>query len=377
MKIAIVVPTLFSQGAEYVAAALARGLAGRGHQVDFWLSSLHEDCRRLHPERKPFEIPANARVVVMGPRRASRSVFALRRLMRSGGYDVVMTHSSNYDVPAALAGAFLRRRPKIVCVEHGGGVGVGRDGALLRRAPFSLRNAVLNALLRRLTDGMLTVSTGNADALARMTGYPRGRIGVVYNPVVDEAFRAKREKAPRHPWLTRRGDVPTLVSAGAFTGWKDFELLIRAFARAVRVAPMRLVIFGEGPLRPRYEELVGTLGLGDRVSLPGFTNQLPAELKNADGFVVSSTVESFSVVLVEALASGLPVVSTRCPYGPEEILRGGAFGRLVAPRDVEGMAAGLVALARHEIPAAPDEAWAPYTAEAVCRRYEEFLEKWR
>lgn len=377
MKIAIVVPTLFNQGAEYVAAALARGLAKRGHQVDVWLSAYHADYQKAHPDRKPFELPENVRVVVMSARRASRSVLCMRRLMKTGGYDVVMIHSAPYALPTGLAAFLLRRRPKIVNVEHMGGIGVSRvDGSLLAGPSFSLKGALMRFLTRRLIDGQLTVSTGNADAIARMSRYPRERIGVVYNPVVDDAFAAKRAKAPRHPWLAQKAhDVPVLVSAGAFTGWKNFELLLAAFAQAVRVAPMRLVVFGEGKLRAGYERIIAEKGLGACVSLPGFTDQLPAELKNADGFVVSSVVESFSVVLVEALASGVPVVSTRCPYGPEEILQNGRYGRLVPPGDVGQLAAGLVALARHEIPVAPDEAWAPYTSAAVCHRYEECLER--
>jgi len=377
MKLAVVVPTLFNQGAEYVAAAVARGLSRRGHRVDVWLSRLHEDAQLRYPDRQPFALAEGVRTLVMDARHARDSVGPMRRLMRVGAYDAVMTHSSNYALPAGAAAFGLRNRPRVVSVEHMSGIGVNRDGTLAARAEFSLRGAALNALTRRLVDLQLTVSTGNADAITRMSGYPRDRIGVVYNPVVDEEFFAKRAKAPQHPWLTERRDVPVLVSAGAFTGWKNFELLIRAFAQARKSAPMRLVIFGEGKLRTTYEALVAALGVGESVSLPGFTNQLPAELKNADGFVVSSVVESFSVVLVEALASGVPVVSTRCPYGPPEILREGRFGRLVAPGDVGELADALVALAHHKIPVAPDEAWQPYTAEAVCARYDEWLEKAR
>jgi glycosyltransferase involved in cell wall biosynthesis len=90
-----------------------------------------------------------------------------------------------------------------------------------------------------------------------------------------------------------------------------------------------LIIFGEGGLRSEYERLIEELGIGDSVSLPGFTNNLPAELKGGACFVVSSLIESFSVVLVEALASGVPVVSTDCPYGPGEILKRGKYGTLV------------------------------------------------
>ena len=127
-------------------------------------------------------------------------------------------------------------------------------------------------------------------------------------------------------------------------------------------------------MRNEYERLIRDLGIEDSVSLPGFTDNLPAELKGASCFVVSSLIESFSVVLVEALASGVPVVSTDCPYGPGEILQRGKYGILVKNDDVTSLAEGILKVLRGEGIKPPPESYAPFTIDAVVDRYERAME---
>ena len=135
----------------------------------------------------------------------------------------------------------------------------------------------------------------------------------------------------------------------------------------------RLVIFGEGGEREFYLNLIKELGIEDSVNLPGFTDNLPAELKSASGFVVSSKVESFSVVLVEALASGVPVVSTNCPYGPAEILHSGQYGILVNNNDLDALADGITFVLSGKGVAPRPEMVSQYTVGAVVDRYEQAL----
>jgi glycosyltransferase involved in cell wall biosynthesis len=109
------------------------------------------------------------------------------------------------------------------------------------------------------------------------------------------------------------------------------------------VTDVTLVIAGEGPNRIQLEALVGTLGLSESVSMPGFVQDTASLYRHADLFVCSSRFEGFGNVIVEALSYGLRVVSTRCPHGPDEILCGGLFGRLVETDDASGLAEAIVA----------------------------------
>jgi glycosyltransferase involved in cell wall biosynthesis len=117
------------------------------------------------------------------------------------------------------------------------------------------------------------------------------------------------------------------------------------------------------------------LGLDQLIDFPGHTHNLPAELKAADAFVVSSHAESFSVVLVEALASGIPVVSTNCPSGPPEILQNGKYGILVEPGNPSSLAKGILQVLDGKGVIPPHESWEPYVLEKVSNEYENLIRK--
>ncbi|MCG8345898.1 MAG: glycosyltransferase [Chlorobiales bacterium] len=140
-----------------------------------------------------------------------------------------------------------------------------------------------------------------------------------------------------HPWFYP-GEPPVILGVGRLVQQKDFPLLIRAFSRLRKRREARLMILGEGPLRPELEALVETLDLKKDISLPGFIANPYAYMRCSALFILSSRWEGFGNVLVEAMACGTPVVSTDCPSGPSEILENGKWGRLVPVGDVNAMA---------------------------------------
>lgn len=370
MNIALIGTTLFHQGAEYVLAVLARGLSARGHRVTVVLSRIHDDWQKSHPSWRPFELGPNVNVIIQSVRRARASVFSLYKIIVGGHYDVVISQSSRYTYTLGVITYFLKRRPIFIHVEHSGGIGTDLLGNLVR-PKWSIKACVRKWLFGRM-DAQFAVSDGTADAITRMTGFPREHLYTVYNPVVDEIFFEKIKQSPSHKWF---GDtsLPVVVAAGAFCSLKNYQLLLRAWAEVVKKCNARLIIFGEGPLRSEYERLISEFNICNSVSLPGFTDNLPAALKRASCFVVSSTVESFSIVLVEALAAGVPVVSTDCPYGPGEILRGGKYGILVKNNDVQALSSGILTVLQGGGIPPSRESFKAFTAEAVIKRYEHFI----
>jgi glycosyltransferase involved in cell wall biosynthesis len=107
-------------------------------------------------------------------------------------------------------------------------------------------------------------------------------------------------------------------------------------------AAVRLTIYGEGVERSKLETLRDRLGLGDVVSFAGFERDINKIYLGADAFVLSSDFEGFGNVIVEALAFGLPVVSTDSPYGPRDILDGGKYGVLVPCGSSSALAGGIL-----------------------------------
>ena len=172
---------------------------------------------------------------------------------------------------------------------------------------------------------------------------------------------------------------PVVVAAGRLTPQKGFDLLIRAFAQVVEERPeWTLRIFGDGPQRGRLERMIRERGLEEHVFLMGSVDDLGSELSEASVFALSSRFEGFGLVIVEAMSKGVPVVSFRCRRGPAEIITDGVDGLLVRPRDVRGLAAGMLRLIddedeRRRLGAAAVQTAARYDLGSVSSRWLELL----
>jgi len=142
---------------------------------------------------------------------------------------------------------------------------------------------------------------------------PKDKIEVIYNPF-DLKQIDKIEKTNQLDQFQK----PIIVNVGSLHERKNQELLILAFARSN--IDGTLLIFGEGNEKNKLEDLIVRLELTKRVYLMGHKKDIFSYLKSADLFVLSSKREGFPNVIVEAMACGLPIVSTDCKSGPREIL---------------------------------------------------------
>jgi glycosyltransferase involved in cell wall biosynthesis len=183
-----------------------------------------------------------------------------------------------------------------------------------------------------------------AQALAthvEVRGVPRRRIHVIENSVDVDLVRA-RSREPLQLPLRAEGDPPLVVAVGRLSRQKGFDVLIEAHARALRAGmEHQLAIIGEGPDRNALEQLILQLRVRHSVSLLGFRDNPHAIMGRADLFVLSSRYEGFPLVLIEALALGLPIIATDCIAGPSEALAGGRYGDLVPVEAPDALAEAL------------------------------------
>ena len=136
-----------------------------------------------------------------------------------------------------------------------------------------------------------------------------------------------------------------VIAVGRYVYQKGFDLLLKAWAQVEKDFPdWELSIFGEGDRTP-YFKLIEKLGIhSDKCHLEGRSSDIENEYCHSSLFVFSSRFEGFGMVLVEAMACGLPVVSYNCPCGPKDIVKDGEDGLLVESGSLSALANGLLSL---------------------------------
>lgn len=204
--------------------------------------------------------------------------------------------------------------------------------------------------LRRLYNPFVThfiaLSRDLENYLLDPVGIARRKVTQIYNGVDAERFHPADGLPIIDGCPFRRPQHWLVGTVGRMQTVKDQTLLARAFVRALAREPalrqrLRLVMVGEGPLRAQAQEMLDAAGVADLAWLPGERHDVPDILRGLDCFVLPSLAEGISNTILEAMASGLPVIATRVGGNPELVLEG-ETGRLVPVGDVEALASALI-----------------------------------
>jgi glycosyltransferase involved in cell wall biosynthesis len=329
MRVALLLPTLEIGGVERMFANLANGLHQCGVEVDLVVGRAGGDLGAV--------LENDIQVFDLGSNHMTRSVPGVAKYLHARKPDAIIAGMTHCTAAAVAARSITRQKTKIIATEHSTMSQVVANTAGLKYSlmPFWGQWALISA------DSIVAVSNGVADDLSARTGILRERFRVIYNPVITDALYSAAKATVRHPWL-QDGQPPVILAVGRLDKSKDFPMLVRAFSVVRKCRAARLMILGEGPDRSRIEKAVDEARLALDVALPGLEQNPYKFMNHAAVFAFSSQWEGFGVALVEALALGVPVVSTNCTYGPAEILCDGKFGALVPVGDHEAMAQALL-----------------------------------
>ena len=354
-KLAVFLPDLVGAGAQRVYVNLANGIADRGYSVD--LVAVKAEGSYLE------QVSSKVRLVDFKCSRALRSLAPLVRYLRTERPDTLLA-AVHVNFVALWAKRLARVETRVVVSQHINATTYSKDAE-------DIRVRVETMLIRAFypwADGIIAVSEGVAQNLFDFTRLTDEDVQVIHCPVIMPDMFEKKSRVPEHPWY-HDGGPPIILSVGRLSEQKGYEYLLRAMARLPEQYPARLIILGEGDLRPRLEKLVEELGLSGRVDLPGFSDNPYAFMAHSRLYVMSSLFEGAPSVLVEALFCDLPIVSTDCPNGPAELLAGGKHGRLIPLKDVDALTGAIVA-ALSEVPRShPEESWRPHEMDIVLDQY--------
>jgi glycosyltransferase involved in cell wall biosynthesis len=394
--VALLVNALGPGGAERVVLTICAELIRRGREVE--LVCLEREVA--------YELPPGLRVRFLaegGPKppasRAPRKgglakllalpgqARLLAALSRARGYRTVQSHLFRANYVNVLSRAFGARH-EIEVVNH------TKPERLLSEGIAGRANAVLARHLYPRADRLVAISLRMASDLAAFIRVPEPRIATINNPYEVDRVRELAALPSDCPHEARAGRR-TIAAMGRLVPLKRFGDLIEAFAFvAASRSDLDLVVLGEGPGRGPLEALATGLGISDRVFFPGFAVNPYRLLGASSAFVLASETEGFPNALVEALALGIPVISTDCVSGPREILAPGtdwrkglsrgegveeaAFGLLVPVGDPVALAEGLsrildeCALAGRLAAAGPGRA-DEFAARRIVDKYENLL----
>lgn len=264
-------------------------------------------------------------------------LFSLFRRLRPA-----VVHTRNLAALEAAVPAWAAGVPARVHGEH------GREGRDLGAGPSPYDR--VRRLYRPFVSHYVALSGELEAYLSGVVRAAPGRLSQFYNGVDTEKFTPCVGMPPailgcpfdpqRH-WL--------IGTVGRMQPVKDQATLARAFARALQIEPalrarLRLVMVGDGPLRPEVMDILKSADVEDLSWLPGERSDVPDILRGLHAFALPSQSEGISNVILEAMACGLPVLATAVGGNPE-LVADGRTGTLVPPSDAEAMAQAIVRLA--------------------------------
>ncbi|MEO5842102.1 MAG: glycosyltransferase [Acidimicrobiales bacterium] len=309
--IAIVLPTLLMGGAEKASVNLANALCRQGRPATVVVLSQEGPLAAL------LDPEVEVRNLAKSP--AVLSVPALRRYLRAERPDAMFA-SLNANTWAVIAEQLDRKKTSVVAVHHNRIITTD----LHDRYSFRSRAWVTAA---RLTLGrataLATVSDDARDELAQALHWDKSRITVIDNPLDLQRLDSAAEQGEPHPWMKQR---KCILGVGGLKSVKHFDLAVRSLTC---LPEHSLVIYGEGPERGHLLALADELGVGDRLALPGMTDNPFPSMRLAAVVVSTSLTEAQPVGLMEAIALGAPVVSTDSGSGTRDLVDGYSTSTIV------------------------------------------------
>lgn len=350
MKLLLVTAEMCGGGTERVIAVLANYMVRHGHDVTILMTA---------GDKVVYELDRTVKVISAGGRTGGSVRKRLERIKKIREYykadrqQIIVSFGTETNLFALFAGLFLPNR--IIVSE--------------RNDPNKCGYPQIRNMLYRLADGLVFQTKEAAECFSEAI-VKKSR--VIPNPVKEhlpEPFAGERTRE--------------MVAVGRLEPQKNHRLLLQAFSDFYKNhRDYKLVLYGKGELQEELQELAEREGIREVVVFAGFVPDAPERIRKAAAYVLSSDYEGISNSLMEAMAVGMPVVSTDCPIGGSALLISHEVNGLLVPTgDRQALAAAMSRMADNREEAAKMAQRAScvreeYSAEKICGRWLEYMKQY-
>ncbi len=357
MKIAFLIQDISTEGGtERTTCCLAQELARRGHEVTV--------VSAFHTAPQPYYTASGVNFIYLTREAYTLRESALERLHKLWRLRGVLRSCM------ALQEADIIICQKIAASFMAWIAGWGRKSIACEHYRFSMYNALLRRLRTLLYSRLCAVVTLTENDRLAFCRAGLKRVFCIPNmiSITPRAYKGQ--------------DSNRIISVGRLTAQKGYDLLLRALAIiGDKMAGYQVEIYGEGEERAALEAQCQQMGLSERVHFCGYSTSIETVYASSAFYVMSSRFEGFPMVLLEAAASGLPIVSFDCPEGPAVMLREGG-GLLVPKENISALAEAILRMMTdsdlrrlcHEQSA---RIVAPYMPQKIATQWEQLIEELR
>lgn len=326
--IAFVLPTLEIGGAEKMTLNLIQGLLNFGYKIELILIDAKGPLLK--------NVPKGCNIINFKLKHTSFSLFKLIKYLRNETPMVLISSLTHLNIITIISMLISRVKTKLIIMEQANLSSATKNNNLKVKIA-----SILAHFLYKRADFIIAVSKGvKQDLLKKIPGI-ENKIRVIYNPVLNKDIFLMSYESVYHKWFLEK-NMPIILSVGRLSKEKNYSTLLQAFKLVKNVVRCKLVIIGDGPEKENLENLAKNLQINEDLWMPGFDVNPYKYMSKSDIFVLTSIYEGLPNVLIEALALGLPLVSTDCESGPREIIKNNINGLLVKVGDYESLSQAII-----------------------------------
>ncbi|MFX1503918.1 MAG: glycosyltransferase [Promethearchaeota archaeon] len=333
-KILLLIPSLeIGGGAEKVAASLTKTLVNR---YDVSIITFYDSQEIYSFSGKYFSLKLKLKTwkKILLP-------FKIQKLIKSISPDLIISFLEHTSFLMILIKFMFQIKIPLIACSH-------TNPELAFKGKKKYMNFLIQILYKsNLVNKIITVSKEIQNLFENNYNIKKNKIKTIYNGINLNEIKELTKDNVNHKDLFENSDLVKFISIGRLVELKGHKYLINAFSKVKEDLPnSKLIIIGEGNSRKEIEKLIKQKNLVRDVFLFGLVENPYIYLSKSDIFVLASKYEVFPMVLLEALACGLPIISTNCKTGPREILNNGQYGILAKVMDSDDLADKMTNLAK-------------------------------